>query len=655
MAGSFSTNTECNVEFTLPELNPTAIIRHRMHVTKHMANYDVIIGRDILHKLGIVLDFQNKTINWNDYVAQMKDPLSRADIDYAVLDSYAVQSETERIKRILDAKYEKANLVEVTESANHLTDVEQKGLLKLLRKFEALFDGQLGQWKGENYDIELKPDARPYHARPFAIPKVHEGTLKHEVVRLCKIGVLRKVNRSEWAAPTFIIPKKDGTVRFISDFRELNKRIKRKPFPIPKVQDLLLKLEGFTYATSLDLNMGYYHIGLTTKSKQMCTIVLPWGKYEYQKLPMGLCNSPDIFQERMNTLFHDMENVRAYIDDLLILSTGTWEEHLKQVERVLRRLQKAGLKVNAKKSFFGRHELEYLGYWITRGGVMPIPKKVDAIKNIATPKTKRELRRFIGMVNYYRDMWVRRSEILAPLTSLTSKQAIWKWTDEHQNAFDAMKKIVAREVLLSYPNFNEPFEIHTDASATQLGAVISQKNRPIAFYSRKLNPAQTRYTTTERELLAIVETLKEFRNILLGQKIRVFTDHKNLTYKVFNTDRVMRWRLIIEEFSPELIYVKGQNNIIADALSRLNIDETSSENDSKNNTSKPSLNELAKHFGLEDDDLPSDAFPVTYSNIMRQQQQDKTLLKLFKNSKNLKFKEFHGGGKSYKLICNKEK
>ena len=660
MAGSFSTNAECNVEFTLPELNPTAVIRHRMHVTKHMANYDVIIGRDILHQLGIVLDFQNKTINWNDYVTPMKDPLSRAGIDYAVLDSYAVQSETERIKRILDAKYEKANLVEVTESANHLTDVEQKGLLKLLRKFEALFDGQLGQWKGENYDIELKPDAKPYHARPFAIPKVHEGTLKHEVVRLCKIGVLRKVNRSEWAAPTFIIPKKDGTVRFISDFRELNKRIKRKPFPIPKVQDLLLKLEGFTYATSLDLNMGYYHIGLTTKSKQMCTIVLPWGKYEYQKLPMGLCNSPDIFQERMNTLFHDMENVRAYIDDLLILSTGTWEEHLKQVERVLRRLQKAGLKVNAKKSFFGRHELEYLGYWITRGGVMPIPKKVDAIKNIATPKTKRELRRFIGMVNYYRDMWVRRSEILAPLTNLTSKQAVWKWTDEHQNAFDAMKKIVAREVLLSYPNFNEPFEIHTDASATQLGAVISQKNKPIAFYSRKLNPAQTRYTTTERELLAIVETLKEFRNILLGQKIRVFTDHKNLTYKVFNTDRVMRWRLIIEEFSPELIYVKGQNNIIADALSRLNIDETSPENNSKNNTenntniSKPSLNELAEHFALEDDDLPSDAFPVTYSNIMRQQQQDKKLLKLFKNSKNLKFKEFHGGGKSYKLICNKE-
>ena len=149
-----------------------------------------------------------------------------------------------------------------------------------------------------------------------------------EVERLCETGVLRKVNRSEWAAPTFIIPKKDGSVRFISDFRELNKRIKRKPYPIPKIQDMLLNLDGFKYATSLDLNMGYYHIELSPQSKQLCTIVLPWGKYEYQRLPMGLCNSPDIFQEKMGTLMQDLEYVRAYIDDLLVLTSGDLKDHL---------------------------------------------------------------------------------------------------------------------------------------------------------------------------------------------------------------------------------------------------------------------------------------------------------------------------------------
>jgi hypothetical protein len=226
-------------------------------------------------------------------------------------------------------------------------------------------------------------------------------------------------------------------------------------------------------------------------------------------------------------------------DDLLCLTKGDWDDHLTKLEEVLKRIHKAGLKINASKSFFGRSELEYLGYVITRNSIQPMPKKVQAIKDINMPKNIKELRHFIGMVNYYRDMWPRRSEILAPLMQLCSKNVKWQWTEEHDTAFNNMKKLIIRDVQLTYPNFNKEFIIHTDASHTQLGAVISQNGKPIAFYSRKLNLAQTRYTTTERELLSIVETLKEFRNILLGQRIVVYTDHKNLTYKNFNTERVM--------------------------------------------------------------------------------------------------------------------
>jgi hypothetical protein len=290
-----------------------------------------------------------------------------------------------------------------------------------------------------------------------------------EVDRLVQAGVLKKINQSEWAAPTFIIPKKDKTVRFISDFRELNKRIKRKPFPIPKIQDLLLKLEGFQYATSLDLNMGYYHIELSPFSKQLCTIILPWGKYEYQRLPMGLCNSPDIFQEKMSELMTDLEYVRCYIDDVLIISKGSFIDHMYKLKTVFTILRQAGLKVNAKKSFFAKPELEYLGFFITRNGIQPIPKKVDAILNINEPKNKRELRRFIGLINYYRDMWIRRSHLLAPLTALSSKKAKWHWTSEEQKAFEQVKKVIAKDVLLAYPDFTLPFDIHTDASHTQLG------------------------------------------------------------------------------------------------------------------------------------------------------------------------------------------
>ena len=164
------------------------------------------------------------------------------------------------------------------------------------------------------------------------------------------------------------------------------------------------------------------------------------------------------------------------------------------------------------------------------------------------------------MVNFYRDMWPRRSEILAPLTALTSSKVKWKWEEEHDKAFREIKKVMARETLLAFPDFNKRFTIHTDASKTQLGACISQEGKPIAFYSRKLNPAQTRYTTTERELLSIVETLKEFRNILFGQELEVYTDHSNLVCKSLTSDRVMIWRLYIEEFSPNLIYLKHPEN-----------------------------------------------------------------------------------------------
>lgn len=644
VAGSFLTKFKAIVVFKLPTLHETRTVEHEMHVAPRIKKYDMIIGRDLLQELGVVLNFSEQTIVWDYATVPMKADSNESNSCCNIEDEgVSVTQATKRMKSILEAKYEAANLDTIVSECTHLSKYQQQQLLKVLRNFQSLFDGTLGHWKDEQYNIELKTDAKPYHARPFPIPKAYEATLKMEVERLCKIGVLKCVNRSEWGSPTFIIPKKDGTVRFITDFRELNKRIKRKPFPLPKIQDLLLKLEGFQFATSLDLNMGYYHIELSNASKKLCTIVLPWGKYEYQRLPMGLCNSPDIFQEKMSNLMSDLEYVRAYIDDLLILTKGTFEDHLQKLSLVLNRLQKAGLKVNAKKSFFAQEELEYLGYWITRNGIQPSQSKVAALQQIAPPKSKKELRRFIGMVNYYRDMWIRRSDVLAPLAALTSKTAKWEWKEPHQKAFDLMKKIVSRETLLAYPNFNKHFDVFTDASKTQLGAVICQDDKPIAFYSRKLSPAQTRYTTTERELLAIVETLKEFRNILLGQTIHVYTDHKNLTYKNFNTERVMRWRLIIEEFGPELHYLKGESNIVADALSRLDLAQP---------TNISSMAHMADIYGADTADI---MFPLKFTTILSHQQKDKSLRQSAASHTDYHFKSFCGGGQPLALICYKDK
>ena len=162
------------------------------------------------------------------------------------------------------------------------------------------------------------------------------------------------------------------------------------------------------------------------------------------------------------------------------------------------RLQKAGLKVNASKSCFGAHKFDYLGYHVTRDGVMPTPKKVEAIQALTVPKTCKKLCQFIGMINFYLDMWQNRSELLSPLTALTSKNVKYDLKDEHKKRFDAIKRVIGREVLLAYTDFNATFEIHTDASKLKIGAVISQNDKPIAFYSRKMNSAQQNYTTTDK-------------------------------------------------------------------------------------------------------------------------------------------------------------
>ena len=534
--GTFKTNKVAMVPFCLFELHPNKDITWEMHVdeTQHLSEkYDMIIGRDLMLSLGLNLLFGSKEIAWEGATAPMRDPDQLAQDNQKHLEEEVFgidPTEEDIIEKMTEQKYSPADLPAEVKKCTHLTNSQQQDLLQLLERFSGLFDGSLGTWKTKPVELELKEGATPYYGRPYPVPKSQEEKLKSEIKRLEKYQVLRKINDSEWGMPSFTIVKKDGvTLRSIADLRELNKRIKRKPFPLPKIQELLLKLENFQYGTSLDLNMGYYHIQLSPQSARMCTVVFPWGKYEYLRLPMGLCNAPDIFQEKMGDLFHDLEFVRAYIDDLLVISSGSFKDHLTKLEQVFIRLTKAGLKVNASKSSFAAEALEYLGYWISREGIRPLNKKVEAMNNIAVPKTKKQVRSFIGMVNHYRDMWARRSDILAPLSELTSKKAIFKWLPKHQQAFDEMKKIIARETILAFPDFSQPFHIHTDASDVQMGAVISQNDKPIAFWSKKLNPAQTRYTTTEKELLSIVEVCKEFRTTLLGQQWFIFTDHQNLT------------------------------------------------------------------------------------------------------------------------------
>ncbi len=219
-----------------------------------------------------------------------------------------------------------------------------------------------------------------------------------------------------------------------------------------------------------------------------------------------------------------LQYVRAYIDELLVITKSSHDDHLGKLEQVFIQLRNARLKINAAKSFFCAQVTEYLGYILTRGGIKSQPKKVQAILALNPPKNVKELLHFLSMAQYYRDMWAKHSDMLAPLTDLVgecgetkgtkkncTKKKPWRWESFHQQAFDSVKATIAKEVVLAYPDFTKPFKIYIDASTTQLGAVITQGNRPIAFFSRKLSKAQSKYSVAKIELLAIVETLKEFQ------------------------------------------------------------------------------------------------------------------------------------------------
>eukprot|EP00804_Cyclotella_cryptica_P010725 CCRYP_005516-RB/>CCRYP_005516-RB protein AED:0.40 eAED:0.40 QI:0/0/0/1/0/0/2/0/273 len=268
-----------------------------------------------------------------------------------------------------------------------------------------------------------------------------------------------------------------------------------------------------------------------------------------------------------------LEFIRTYLDDLLCISKGSLEDHLNKLRRVFIRLRDAGLTVNARKSSFCAVETEYLGYVLSRDGIKPQPKKVQAILALTPPQNVKQLRRFLGMVQYYRDIWARPSEILAPLTNLggETKKKPSHWDSIHQQAFDTVKATIACDVTLAYPDYSQGFDIYTDSSKFQLGAVITQNNRPLAFFGRKLSQTQQTYSVTEQELLAIVETLKEFKGMLWGQQITVYTDHKNLMQDALGltSDRVYRWRLLLEEYGPTVVYIKGIHNAVADAISQL--------------------------------------------------------------------------------------
>jgi hypothetical protein len=289
--GTFITDRVDDIEISFVEYSASKKVSLQPDIIEYSQGdqaqmYDLIIGKQTMHNLGVKLDFQDKTITIDKILLpmrntanlQLKPRITRALRENTCFaqEPISTRSATKCMVKILDAKYEKADLPAIIrDSCFHLTASNREKLLSKLLKFKSLFNGTLGDWNLPPVSFELKEGMKPYHGRPYPIPHKHKAVLMKEIKRLCETRVFEWQPSSRWALPTFIIPKKDSTVRNLSDLRELNKRIVRKPYPMPKISVILQELEGFTYATALDLNMGYYTISLDPTMSKMCTIIFP--------------------------------------------------------------------------------------------------------------------------------------------------------------------------------------------------------------------------------------------------------------------------------------------------------------------------------------------------------------------------------------------
>ena len=245
---------------------------------------------------------------------------------------------------------------------------------------------------------------------------------------------------------------------------------------------------GFTFISKVDISMGFYTFELDLSFQNLCVISTPFGLFKYKRLPMGINNSPDFFQSVMHPLFADLSFVDCFIDDIEIFSHSSFADHLCKVHQVLLRLERNCFTVNPLKCGWATTTTEYLGFLLTPDGIKPMSYKISSITNVTRPTSTKQVRSFVGLVNYYKDMWPKRAHFLAPLTDLCISKRKLLWNNIHEHSFQQIKRLVAEDIMLNFPGHSQPFHIYTDASNYQLGATIKQKGSPIAYFSRKLTP-----------------------------------------------------------------------------------------------------------------------------------------------------------------------
>ena len=453
-------------------------------------------------------------------------------------------------------------------------------LLKLLKKYReviALPGESLGVTDRSQHHIKLKPGTQPVYVPAYRLPHAQRQVVTDAIEEMLEEGVIQN-SKSPWNSPLFLVPKKDGKYRPVIDFRKVNEVTEDDRYPLPVLSDLLMSLgRGNRIYSSLDLLSGYWQVPMAPMSREVTAFSTPRGHFEWLRMPFGLKSAPITFQRMINTLFSDMlgKNVHAYLDDVIVCNTDP-ESHFKSLEAVLLKLKEAGLKAKVSKCEFLKEKITFLGHCVDVDGIHTMEDKIFAINKFPQPQNVDNVRSFLGLCGYYRSFIKGFATLASPLTKLLKKEVPFHWNTAQEASFQNLKHALTNAPVLAFPNYEDPFVLYTDASGLGLGAVLMQpdacgKNRAIAFASRTLNPAESNYSVTHQETLAVVWALKKFRDIIHGYPITVYTDHAAVTelFKGRNLHgKLARWFLTVQEYQPTFKHLPGRANVVADALSR---------------------------------------------------------------------------------------
>jgi hypothetical protein len=465
--------------------------------------------------------------------------------------------------------------------------------------FEKKNADRLPEHRSYDLAIELLPGKQPPFGPIYGLATPELKVLREYIDEHLAKGFIRP-SKSPAGAPILFVKKKDGSLRLCVDYRGLNAVTKKNRLSLPLISEMLEQTKGATIFTKIDLRGAYNLLRIQKGDEWKTAFRTRYGHFEYAVMPFGLSNAPAAFQNLMNDVLRDFldQGVINLLDDILIYSK-LGEDHDAKVRAVLDRLRANKLYAKLEKCEFSVDRVEFLGHILSKEGVSMCKSKVDAILKWPVPRTVKDVQAFLGLANYYRRFVKGFSRIAQRLTFLLRKDTPWQWGDKEDKAFQTLKIAFTTAPVLKQPDLDRPFLMECDASDYALGAVLSQegddgKQHPVAFYSRKLLPAEQNYEIHDKELLAIKAALQEWRHVLLGtaEPITIYSDHKSLEYFLSTkklTRRQARWSLFLNEFNFTIKYRPGYKQGKPDALSR-----RPDYLDSKNCESGPVL--TRKHF-----------------------------------------------------------